>query len=159
MFCAECKPDRLLISLLIGESERQVVHQGNRPEVLRWLTRNHECTGMIDEDPDSYQSPYIRELAIENDEIALGIKLLVDRNRSNRVVVICPRLEDWILRAAARAGVDVTRRPYGLPSDGHQLNEIINYRLPGFRRLVEQLQLNQSDLLRKLQQFLLNKPI
>ena len=64
--------------------------------------------------------------------------MLHDPSRGNYVVVICPRLEDWILKTAQVTNVDVMK--YGLPSDGESLHKRINGNLDRFENLIKDLE-------------------
>ena len=54
----------------------------------------------------------------------MGLKLYVDRSRNNRVVVLCPDLEEWLLRAVSDMRFDI--KTYGLPDRANELHCVIN---------------------------------
>ena len=43
------------------------------------------------------------------------LRILRNTNRNNDLIILCPRLEDWILEAAKEANVDI--ETYNLPKD------------------------------------------
>jgi hypothetical protein len=83
-----------------------------------------EHVGVIEEDPGSAQP---RDLA-SYDEIqaAGGLRLLVRHGSADRkLIVVCPRLEDWLIARAVSSGIRL--QDYGLPGDPHRLHGIPHY--------------------------------
>ena len=154
MFCVECKPDQLLAAIVMGISKRKIVHEGNKAQVCRWLAKRENCTGMVDQDPGSALPPYMRRLKIKEENQILGLKLRIDDSLQNRIIVLCPRLEEWILQAAKKVNIDVRQRPYKLPKDEDHLHQVINSRLTYFERLVNSLLEHNSKHLRMLNRLL-----
>jgi hypothetical protein len=142
MFIVECKPDAILIKSLTPAS-RKVKHAGNKPLVLRKLMRNYKnSTGIIDEDPQSIQPPDMRrfrEIKFSEED---KFKVLHHKQRNNRLLVLCPRLEEWIIEASREANIDL--RGYGLPNDPDELHETINIGIERFQRLVRELKKRSS---------------
>lgn len=138
MFVVECTPDATLVSSLASVGKRRVDHAGNKSRVLRKLMRNYKNSiGIIDQDPNRTQPPDIQRFrqleSLERDKL----KILHHTRRNNRLIVICPRLEEWTVAAAREANVDLRR--YNLPNDPTELHERINIRVKEFRQLVEEL--------------------
>lgn len=71
------------------------------------------------------------------ENINVGISVLKAGNDS-RLVVLYPRLEQWILEAAKEARVDIKK--FGLPNDEITLHEIININLEKYKELLKVLQ-------------------
>ena len=65
------------------------------------------------------------------------LKLYVDRSRNNRVVVLCPDLEWWLLRAVSDMGFDI--KTYGLPDSANELHRVINLDERKIQRLLTDL--------------------
>lgn len=65
-----------------------------------------------------------------------------------------PRLEEWILKAAREAGVDM--RNYGLPDDADQSHKVINIRSRQFVNLLEDIK-GKSRMLKTLEDHLKGK--
>ena len=95
----ECKPDETL-AMALGVSEREVEHAGNRAGVCAQLSRRSGTTGMVDEDPGTAPHPYVKALIEQT--LEHEIRVLYDSQRKNCLVVICPRLEDWLVQSAKR---------------------------------------------------------
>ena len=147
MIYVECKPDEVLVRALTGLRRRDISHELKaKPEVANRIRSSRNARGLVDEDPLAPQPPYLVQLGIRDGLPDKGLRLLVDDARGNHIVVLCPRLEEWIV-AAAR-GERVNLDYYNLPTDAGVLHRVINHRLPSFSRLVEDLR--ETDQLRAL---------
>jgi hypothetical protein len=149
----ECKPDETL-AITLGVSKRGLEHAGSRARVCAQVSLKTETLGMIDEDPNAAQHPYmknLRESAVEHQ-----IRVLYDSERKNRLVVICPRLEDWLVEAAKGDGLKMT--DFGFESDnGGHLHREINHRLANLERLVNALLSARNPRILRLQALI--KPV
>ncbi|UCD52675.1 MAG: hypothetical protein JSW27_08565 [Phycisphaerales bacterium] len=121
----ECYPDRALV-LALGVPKRQLRHERCKGEVVKRVRKLDDVTGIVDEDPASAQ-PH----DLNNYDIAAeveGLRLLSRRDQRNRrMVVICPRLEDWLLQRARASGVEP--QDHGLPDHPRQLHGMGRYDL------------------------------
>lgn len=150
MHVVECDPDVVLVSSLASIPKRRVMHVGGKHQVLRRLIiKDRDSIGLIDQDPLSVQPLKFlqRFREIEYSEMD-KLKILHYTLRNNRLIVLCPRLEEWIIEAANRARVDLSR--YNLPGNPSQLHEIVNFRLNRFKQLIETL-MQRSGRVRNLQ--------
>ena len=68
-----------------------------------------------------------------------GVKAFADRRQRNRVIVLRPRLEEWIIRAAEDAGLELGSRHYNLPENPTTLHREINRNLRKLERLIDDL--------------------
>jgi len=103
---------------------------------------------LVDEDPGSAVQTYMKALLQESWEH--GIRVLIDKQRENRIVVLSPRLEEWLVQTAKEAGLQMT--DFGFESDnGIQLHREINQRLRNEQRLVEALLKAKSQRILRLQ--------
>ena len=121
MIYVECYPDKALVSSF-GIPKRKIKHAYAKGNVCNRLEKSKSSKGLVDEDPLSAQPTYIKKLKLLSDEHE--IKLLYDEKKQNHLIVLCPRLEEWILKAAKEAKVDVGN--YGLPDDADELHKIIS---------------------------------
>lgn len=146
----ECKPDETL-AFALGVPRNKVEHAlGSGRVCVRLAQRNAEF-GMIDEDPGSAKPSYLKTLVEENSEY--GIRLLIDRKAKNRVIVLTPRLEEWLVQTTKEAGLKLT--DFGFNSDnGVQLHAEINQRLGSLERLVGALLNAKSQRILRLQALL-----
>jgi hypothetical protein len=130
----ECNSDRALVSAL-GKPRREIIHANSKGNVCNRLARSRDCVGLVDEDPGSPQPTYIGKLNTQ--ERRDDVVLLHDKLSNNNLIVLCPRLEEWILKAAKEA--EVTLKTHGLPDKADQLHETISMSVDNFRRLVEDI--------------------
>ena len=125
MIYVECKPDGVLVRHVTDLSRRQVGHEiQGKGAVCNRLMNSRDLVAMVDEDPGETQPRYMRQLSLSREHVELGLKLYYDSRRNNRVVVLCPKLEDWLLRAVNDMGFDIEK--YGLPRRANALHGVIN---------------------------------
>lgn len=149
MIYLECYPDKALV-VALGISKKEIYHSGSKGNVCKNLKKNSKSKGLIDEDPSSAQPSYIGKLKDLSYEY--GIKLLHDNNTQNHLIILCPKLEDWILKAAKEAKVNV--KDYSLPDDPYELHKIININLDKFILLIEDIKKKRSKMLQSLETLL-----
>ena len=155
MLYVECKPDQIMAQKLTGIPTKEFVHAlKGRPEVLRLIEEQSNSIALIDEDPGSRQPAIFGQMVRNEDAAGLGLVVYYDRGSNNLVVVICPRLEDWVLRAARDARIRVNTPPYNLPNTPNSLHKIINNRLAQIDLLIAALLAAQSPRILKLQELL-----
>ena len=154
MHVVECNPDVILVSTLASISTRSVVHAGGKSQVLRKLIRKYRNSiGMIDQDPNSIQPRNFLQRFNEVENLERDkLKTLCHNQRNNRLIVLCPRLEEWIIGASREANIHLSR--YNLPSNPEQLHAIINVTKERFQRLVEDLMQSNSHRVRALRSLL-----
>lgn len=152
MFVVECITEDTLVRLLTSVSRRRVDHVSGRSRVLRKLVRNYEnSVGVIDEDPNRTHSRLIQRFR-ETDSLERDrLRILGDTQRNNRLIILRPRLEEWIIEASREANINLGS--YGLPNDPNELHEVINLRIGRFQRLVEEL-MHSSGRVMALRRFL-----
>lgn len=149
MIYVECKPDLALVRAITEIPRKEIIHEGGKSEVCRRLEKRMNCKGLVDEDPQSSQPPYIRRMKEERDLSKHKVKILHDNSNENYLVVLCPRLEEWILEAAKEANIDV--RNYNLPDDPAKLHEEINFNLKKLEELIKALRnFNRLKTLKRL---------
>jgi hypothetical protein len=148
MYFVECNPDKALLCTL-GISKKQVIHSYGKGNVCNRLKKTSNAIGLVDEDPKSAQPSYIKtlELIDTKDEI----KLYFDSKTDNRLILLCPRLEDWIVLAARSANKDITK--YGLPDNANVLHKVINIKQRNYQQLIEDIR-DKSPMFKTLVGFL-----
>ncbi len=132
----ECYPDEAVLRGL-GVPKKQVLHQARKGEVFNWLKKTPGGIGVVDDDPTSSQPPDRRSYQqVQGSE---GLLLLVRQGSSGqRLIVVCPRLEEWLIQRAKACGVDP--KQYQLPSTAKELKDIPRYeQKDGFRRFLAEL--------------------
>jgi len=150
MIYTECKPDSTLVKIL-GNPKKQIIHLGGKPEVCKQLAKRENRRGLVDDDPFSIQPPYLKKLRVMEDLSHYGLKILNDTSKNNVLIILCPRLEEWVLEAAKEAGIDIKR--YNLPDDGEQFHKVINIDLRKFEKLVNDLKV-KSKMMKALEKAL-----
>ena len=100
MIYVECKPDQLLVQMLTSWPNREIIHENDKYKVMKTLRRQRNGRAMVDEDPNSIPPAYLSKMQVSQEISNRGLRVLLDDSRGNRVVVLCPKLEDWIIRGA-----------------------------------------------------------
>lgn len=155
MIYLECKPDAALVRGLTGLTRRQIVHEfKGKYDVCKRVSGQTECKALVDEDPGSIQPPYLARINLARELSQQDLKVFRDESRSNLVVVMCPKLEDWILKAAEEAGLDVREHRYGLPAGARRLHQVINADLSKFERLLQDLLEHPPSRIQRLRSLL-----
>ena len=130
--CHECYADEVLLRTF-GFSRKQVDHRGPKYKVVWAVLRLDDRMGMVDEDPGQNPSDDLKRFTTVHQEHDIEVLERDDKC----IVVLCPRLEEWLLRTARLARIDV--RKYGLPDDPETLHGVINDELDKLGRLLEVL--------------------
>ena len=94
---------------------------------------------MLDEDPVFNPRSYLDRMQVAEELGYLGLRLMEHQGHDNRVVIIRPRLEDWLIRAARDAGLRLDDRRYALPTNASRLHEEITRDLRKLDRLLGDL--------------------
>lgn len=147
MIYTECKPDSALVNTL-GIRKKEIIHLGGKPEVCKQLEKRENWKGLVDEDPFSVQPPYLKKLQVRENLSNYGFKILNDTSNNNDLIVLCPRLEEWVLKATKAAEMDIKK--YNLPDDGERLHKEINIDIDKFERLIKDLR-EKSRMLKALE--------
>lgn len=146
--CYECYADGGLLRTF-GFSRRQVDHRGSKYKVVWAVLRLDDRIGLVDEDPGQNPSEDLKRFTTVYQEHDIEVLERGDK----RIVVLCPRLEEWLLRTARLARIDV--RKYGLPNDPETLHGVINDELDKLGRLLENL--SSHERMRALGRLLRNR--
>lgn len=148
MIYPECEADTALVKAF-GIPRKEVEHSHGKGNVCNRLEKTKNSKGLVDEDPLSAQPTYIGRLKpLLNKH---GVKLLLDEKNQNHLIVLCPRLEDWILNVTKEVNIDVLK--YGLPNDPNRLREALNIKLDKFKDLIDNIK-QKSEMLKTLEEFI-----
>ncbi len=145
MIAVECYADTRLV-LTLGATKASVKHARGKGHVLDILRDGKADIGLVDEDPGSADYPEMRRYRVS--ESFGGLRLMrhteVD---GRRVIVVCPRLEEWMLARARSANVDPAE--FGLALDPRRLHGCGRYdRHPRFRLFLERLAAADAEVQR-----------
>lgn len=136
IFFVECSPDELFIQK-IGIPKKNIVHAYSKGRVCKRLSKSTHGVGVVDEDPGSPQPRYLRNMKILENSQKHSFKILFDEKRNNYMVVISPRLEEWIIEASKESKINMGK--YNLPENGYRLHRVINSELTKFEKLLNKL--------------------
>ena len=90
---------------------------------------------------------------VATDDLApLGLRLYRHGERGNTLIVLCPKLEDWIIAAVRDAVLSI--EDYGLPSNPNRLHDVINNDASKLERLLDDLLSANSSRILRLQTLL-----
>lgn len=154
MHIVECDADVAFVSELASISERRIMHTNGKHSVLRRLIfKDTNSIGMVDQDPLRTQpKKFLQRFTEVSYSADDKLKIRSLPRRHNHLIILCPRLEEWILEASRRAGIDVQR--YNLPRHPNNLHAVINFRLNRLRQLTHDL-MQRSNRVRTLQTHLI----
>lgn len=148
MIYLECNADFALVGIL-GVPRQEREHSGNKGNVCNKLKKARNSKGLVDEDPRTVQPSYLESLHLLSREHE--IKVLYDEKGQNYLIILCPGLEAWIIKAAKETETNMEK--FGLPDDSNELHKIINSKIPKFVSLLEYMKQN-SRMLKALERIL-----
>ncbi len=152
-YVVECKPDKLLLKLISGAPKKSIIHAANKTEVIKTLFKiSDDATGIIDEDPGSSQPSYLKKFKLKHDFSDYDLAMLEENNSGKKLVVIKPRLEEWLLRAGMESGISFKK--YKLPETGKDLHKVINTNLEKLKLVLNGLIETKCARLLKLKEIL-----
>jgi hypothetical protein len=151
MLHLECKADEV-VARSLGRAARDCRHHAGKSRVCRALEKARGAVALLDEDPDSDPRlhPYLRKLREESG--GHGLRVLVDARQGNRVVVVQPRLEGWLIRTAREAGLRM--QDFGLPEAPNALHGEITQRTQSLENLVRALLVRNSPSMLRLKELI-----
>lgn len=145
----ECKPDETL-AITLGVPRRSIVHSHGKGRVSNHLKKNAGATGFVDEDLGSTEPTTLGKFIEQS--ASHDVKLKTDPAQNNKLVVVCPKLEDWLIKTTKQAGLRMA--DFGLSDNPSDLHADINQRLPNLQRLLAALLEAQNPRLLRLQSLL-----
>ena len=149
MIFVECFRDTDLVKTL-GLPRKKIRHAGNKGAVCNGLAGAEQSGGLVDEDPGDGQPEYLQKMKVIKEEN--DTRLLCDK-KGNRILVLRPRLEDWLLKAAANAGIDVKK--YGFPDNARELHKKMNtrkFKNEKFINLIKDIR-GKSPMMKSVEEF------
>ena len=140
----ECNADYIVLRN-IGVQKKQLFHFAGKDKLINRLRNLPGAFGVVDEDPASIQHPDLKASYRQTDS-AEGLHLLARQGSGGqRLVMICPKLEDWLIERAKSSGI--RPKDYGLPSDPDKLHSIPRYeQKEGFCRFLGELKERDSGM-------------
>lgn len=147
----ECYPDEVLVKTLTGISSKNIKHSGNKSGVFTKLEKTTGKIGLVDQDPGAAMPRKAANIVW----LARPHNIITGDFRSNTVIVLCPRLEDWIIRICSLYKINPLE--FGLPASGRELHKVINGNVDKFGNLLGALLSGKSTELLHLAALLNNK--
>jgi hypothetical protein len=148
MIFVECKPDTTLARSLAGGIIVEHLHGKSR--VCNKLMDNTNSKGMVDHDEETQTHPYIKEIISSGHVQELSdddLMVYTDTAKNNIIVMLKPRLEEWIIRSAQIAGISMPES-YNLPNTAEDLHLALSIgdrgNINSFRMLVQRLVSNST---------------
>lgn len=132
MIYVECYPDQLLVRVVAGLQIAEVPHEfQGKGAVVAKVIKRPGSVGLVDQDPSSPQPRGLTTLQLLKDYPNLGLEVRGGRN-AGRLVVVCPRLEEWAYRAAQESQVDP--ESFRLPATPKDLKNMIDQDLHRYKQ-------------------------
>ncbi|MCB0736834.1 MAG: hypothetical protein KDC92_04915 [Bacteroidetes bacterium] len=148
-FLTECYADQHLIWLL-SDGNKKPKHCNDKGRVINFLRKKSGNLGIVDEDPFQAQPTYLKAMT-KIDQIH-DLQLLKDDN-NNHVIVICPRLEEWLEKATKKSGKKIS--DYFRVKNAKELHAIIHDHLDKIDILVEDMLRLENPYFKTLKSWLL----
>lgn len=139
-----------------GFSEKEITVANGKGNVCNKLEGKENCKGLVDEDPLSSQHSYFNKL--EHKEVKDDIKLSYDQKKKNYLIILCPIVEKWILKAATEVKVNILK--YNLPDNPNELYKVLHTdrkKYKNFENLIKDLIKQKSKRLKTLEGFIKGK--
>lgn len=144
----ECNADTVL-AVAVGVARRDIKHANGRGGVCNFLEKTVRGKGLVDQDPFSAPAPYLSGLQVEQE--ICGFRVLTDTKRGHTIIMLMPRLEEWVLMVAKSDKIELVK--HGLSDDAHKFREEVNLRPQKLFKLVE-AERDRSEHLRALYRIL-----
>lgn len=155
MIFVENEAHKILVKA-IGVSEKKIIVADGKGNVCNKLEKEKNCKGLVDEDPLSSQHSYFKKLG--HKEVKNEIKLFFDQKNKNYLIILCPVVEKWILKAATEVKLNTSK--YNLPDNSNELYKTLhadNKRYKNLERLIKDIIKQKSSMLKTLEGFLKGK--
>jgi len=123
------------LMMALGISKKEIQHQPNKGAVCNYQKKEAIPIAIIDEDPGAGQPKILSDFSTKTTQH--GVRLLIHRNLNQKIIVIQPFLENWLIDRCSSAKIDP--QEYGLPNSGKGLHKVVNNRLEQFKRLIKAL--------------------
>ncbi|MFZ6010524.1 MAG: hypothetical protein ACOYXT_09265 [Bacteroidota bacterium] len=142
MIILECYADEHLVRAL-GATSKGIKHAFSKGEVCNLLRKSVDTVGIIDEDPGAGKPEYERRLL--NNRILENDKIIVceDRKLRNRLILIRPKLENFVIKLAEENKIEVS--DFNLSPDPGKLHDELAFKrnlqkLNSFEKLIAELE-------------------
>lgn len=147
MIYLECYADEALVKSF-GVTSKMIKHAFNKGEVCNLLRKSSNDIGIVDEDPNSgkpqYEKHMLTNVVFENQLL----KLCFDKTTKNKLIVLRPRLENFIIRIAKENNMLSAK----IPMEADKLYEFLTHRrsvqkFESFKDFIQQLSKEDKTLI------------
>jgi hypothetical protein len=150
MIFVECKADETLISSFF-KNDDNIHHSNGKGGVCENLSNTTHSIGVVDKDSGNRQPRYMDSLMlIESDD---NFEIYVDETKKNKLIVLCPKLEGWLIKACEEISIDLDK--YKLSKDENRLHAIVNLNMTKLEKIITMLS-GRSPIYMKLEKYLIN---
>ena len=118
MISVECNADETLVRAL-GFPKRQIIHCKGKSEVIKKLVKGLSAIGIVDEDPGTTPPSNIKIFNL----LEHGENESLFGSSDSKLIVLSPKLEDWILERAKSSKVNL--REHKLTNDASRLHDLL----------------------------------
>ena len=125
MIYLECYADEALVKSF-GIPSKRIKHAFSKGEVCNMLRKANDAVGIVDEDPTAGKSMYEKQMLqyiVHEDDKLIFCE---DSKSCNRLILIRPRLEEFILRIVKENGFNM--ESYRLSSVPKRLHDELTFR-------------------------------
>ncbi len=151
-FHIECTPEEVLL-LNMGLTRDLIVHHSGSGSVCKTLDQNKNVFGLIDEDPDrNSQHSYYNKLYRNYESDQYNIRFCIDRENKNKMIIIKPRFEPWIIKVAELSGINMA--DFNLSNNPDNLHREINFKRGDLQKLLHKLMAVKNPALLRLKKLL-----
>ena len=141
----ECRPEECLLTNLNFAGALAQHHNGSGT-ICELLSKEKELIGWIDEDPTANHHPYYKRMCRKVISDKYGLKYCYDPATGNKLIIVKPKMEDWIIGIAKKYKVNL--EDYDLSNDPNELHKIINFKINKFQEVLHKLlRLKAKELL------------
>lgn len=138
----ECLPDEALIKKL-GFPKKKIFHHPGKSRVLAFLEKNSQSVGIVDEDPGAAWPRYFNQYVRIPTMCLHDLDYYQHATHHGRLIVVRPRLEEWILKQVQISGIDP--EDFSLPAKAKDLHAVITNKIPKFESMLTALLEKDND--------------
>lgn len=147
MIYLECYADEALVKSF-GVTSKMIKHAFNKGEVCNLLSKSSNSIGIVDEDPNSGKPQYERRMLLNVVHESSLLKLCYDEKTGNKLIVLRPRLENFILQIAKENNISSGK----IPKEAKKLYEFLTHKrslqkFEVFKDFIQQLAKEDKTLL------------
>lgn len=141
----ECYADEHFL-LNLGFAKKAIRHHENKYELIKALNKQRNKIALIDADPNSKHEEILDRYALKDD--LEGIKHYHDKKSGNRIFLIYPQLEGWLISEAKKNKIDLTA--HGLSANYAELHRKLHRSPDKHKQLIQRLFDKKSNGLKRL---------